>query len=668
MLDVASHEEYLALCREVWRHNALYYVSHAPEITDVEFDQLYRQLEEMERLHPEWIYPGSPTQRVGEVATGGFAPVVHTLPMLSLLNTYSYGEVEEFIRRITKWLGVADPAFFCELKVDGVAVTVRYEEGVLVRGATRGDGYRGDDVTANLRTIGALPLYLSGTDIPPVLEVRGEVYLPHATFHRLNLERQAAGEPLWANPRNAAAGTLKLLDPKVAANRGLSVAFYGVAEAASLALRRQSEVPPLLHRLGLPTVVMHARCCGQGEIEAFAKRVLEARATLPFDIDGLVVKLDDLIDQRRLGNTGKAPRWAIAYKFAAQQATTVLKSITWQVGRTGIITPVAELDPVALAGSTVSRATLHNVDEIQRKDIRIGDLVFLEKGGDVIPKIIGVDLSGRSSTASPTAPPTQCPACSSTLVRSEGEVALRCPNAGGCPEQHLRRLRHFVGKSGMDIDTLGEKVLAQLVQKGFVKAYSDIYHLTEEQLLQLEGFQKKSAQNLLYAIEASRHVDLARFLMALGVPHVGIGIATLLAERAGSLQRLMTMTPEDLLAIDGIGDKVATAIRHTFDDSEKRSEIDALLACGLELIPLERAGGQGNPAFQDKVFVLTGTLTSMTREVAALEIKRRGGKVSDTVGRKTSYLVVGADAGSKLSKAQKLSIPILTESDFLALL
>jgi DNA ligase (NAD+) len=657
--NIITVYDYLTLCQEIWRHNVLYYLHDAPEIDDITFDRLYRQLEEVEAAHPEWIHANSPTQRVGEMTSGGFKTVQHAVPMLSLGNTYNHDELEEFLQRVAKSLGKKEPLFFCELKI--------YEDGYLVRGVTRGDGRQGDDITANLRTIANLPLQLCGPMVPSVLEVRGEVYLPHAVFNALNAERQAAGVELWANPRNAASGTLKLLDPRMVAQRQLAVAFYGVAQVQGITLQSQSDVYPLLHRLGLPTTGIHACCHGLSAIDAYANKVLEVRPTLPFDIDGIVVKVDSLEDQRRLGHTNKIPRWAVAYKFAAQQAVTRLRQITLQVGRTGVITPVAELEPVLLAGSTVARATLHNFDEIARKDVREGDLVTIEKGGDVIPKIVGVDITGRTVATEPYEPPLECPACGSVLMQMADAVALRCINHAGCPEQQLRQLTHFVGKGGMDIATMGEKVVEQLVQRGMVSAFSDIYRLQKEQLLQLEGFKERAAQKLIDAIAATHKVPLARFLMALGIPHVGANLASLLAEYAGTLTQLMSMEPLQLLQIDGVGEKVATAVSAYFAAPEKRQEIEALLSLGVDPYS-EEVVSDSSAVFKGKIFVLTGTLESMSRPTATLEIKRRGGKVAASVSSKTTYVVAGVEAGSKLAKAQALGVTILDEAAFLQLL
>lgn len=663
---VTSHEEYLKLCKEIWRHNTLYQKG-IPEISDKEYDNLYLALETLEKEHPEWCYPGSPTQRVGETISGKFPVVAHLNPMLSLTNTYSPKEVEEFIQRMRKNLEIEHPVFCCELKMDGIAFTAHYKDGLFTQGVTRGDGKQGDDVTTNMRTIRALPLELPIANPPSHIEVRGEVFMPHAVFHTLNQSRAALDLELWANPRNAAAGSLKLLDPKETARRQLSVVFYGVGDSKTLPIKKQSEVHSYLENLGLPILNMWKKCTSTEEIFAFANEVEKARPNFPFDIDGLVIKIDDLNAQDQLGYTNKAPRWAVAYKFAAEQATTRLHSVTIQVGRTGILTPVAELDPVLLAGSTIARATLHNFEDIKRKDIRVGDLVTIEKGGDVIPKVVGVDLSGRSNHSTPLVPPTHCPACGSPVIKSDGEVAVRCPNSNECPEQQYRRLLHFVGKQGMDIDTLGSKVLEQLIQKGFIQKLPDIYRLTPQQLYQLEGFKQKSVDNLLKAIEESKKVSLPRFMMALGINHVGSGMAELLAQQAKSLENLSRMTTEDLLKIHGVGQKVAEAITTYFENPERKEEIIELKNLGVEPIHIVREI-KDNTFFQGKTCVITGTLQSMSRQEASQKIKQLGGKVTESVTRKTDFVLAGESPGSKLSKAIELNIQIVDETKFINML
>lgn len=659
-----THEDYDKLCQEIWDHNRRYYVEHHPVISDEAFDKLLHQLEEIEHAHPEWVSASSPTQRVNESLTAGFASVLHKNPMLSLANTYSKDEIADFIKRMHKLVEHEKLAFSCELKMDGIAITAVYEKGHFVMGATRGDGRKGDDITTNMRTIQSLPLRLSGKHVPDLLEVRGEVFMPHAAFEHLNAEKKAADEQLWANPRNAASGSLKLLDPKEVAKRRLAVVFYAIAEDSSVGATSQYASHDYLHTLGLPTLKLHALCHNLDEIWAFGEKVRHERPKLPFDIDGIVIKIDSLKEQKRLGTTGKSPRWAIAYKFAAEQAVTRIQEITVQVGRTGTLTPVAELEPVFLAGSTIARATLHNEEEVKRKDIRVGDFVTIEKGGDVIPKVVSADPSKRSAHSKPWKMPEKCPSCGTHVVRTPGEVAVRCPNTLGCPEQRLRRLIYFAGKEAMDIENMGEKVVEQLVERGFVEKPSDIYRLKESQLYQLEGFKEKSVNNLLSSIEKSKEVTLDRFIMALGIRHIGSETAELLAKKAGSIEALEKITLDDLIKIEGIGEKVAGAVIEYFADARHRHEIAAMLSLGVTPQQQETVSYEGHP-FADKTFVLTGTLEHFTRTAAAAAIKERGGKVTDSVSKKTDFVVAGEAAGSKLDKAQALGIKVLTEADFI---
>lgn len=664
---ITSHEEYEALCQEVWEHNRLYYVENQPTISDEEFDALLKRLIAIEASHPEWITPESPTQRVGEMLSGGFKTVEHAIPMLSLANTYSKEEIEEFIKRIHKLVGNTKVAFSCELKMDGIAISVRYEKGRYIRCVTRGDGKKGDDVTANLKTVQSLPLKLSGKEIPGVLEIRGEVFMPHKAFEESNQQRAKAEEPLWANPRNAAAGALKLLDPHETAKRQLAVVFYGVAEESSHKLTSQTEAHHFLKQLGLPILHLHAKCHSMEEIWDFAETVRKTRPHLPFDIDGIVVKLDDLQEQKHLGATGKHPRWAVAYKFAAEQSVTRILDITVQIGRTGTLTPVAELEPVLLAGSTIARATLHNADEVQRKDIRIGDTVTIEKGGDVIPKVVSVQLALRPKNSKPWVMPERCPNCGTAVIQQSGEVAVRCPNKQ-CGEQLYRRLVYFASKHAMDIEGMGEKVVEQLIQRGFITRPSDIYLLTELELSQLEGFKEKSIHNLLEGIEKSKKISLPRFLMALGIPHVGAGISELLATKAGDIETLSHMNEEELLQIEGIGPKVATAVVDYFKDPHHQEEIALLLSKGITPQKVDSKPQFTAHSFNGKTFVLTGTLPTYSRSAAAALIKERGGKVTESVSKNTDFVLAGEDPGSKLEKAHKLGVRVLSESDFIQLL
>ncbi len=662
-----THAEYEALCEEIRYHDKLYYVDHNPKISDTEYDHLFKKLEQIEKLHPDWISPISPTQRIGETLTSGFKTIAHKIPMLSLANTYSQEEIDNFIDRMHRLTEKKDLQFCCELKMDGIAISATYEKGIFKQGVTRGDGKKGDDITSNMKTIEALPLKLSGKDAPDFLEVRGEVFMPHAVFQVANVLRAEADEPLWANPRNAAAGSLKLLDPREVAKRKLDIVFYGIAEDSSFSITSQYESHAFLRRLGLPILKHLALCKGNREIWEFAEEIREKRPAFPFDIDGIVIKLDNLAEQTRLGATGKNPRWAVAYKFNPEQALTSIKEITVQVGRTGVLTPVAELDPVFLAGSKISRATLHNEEEVHRKDIRVGDWVYIEKGGDVIPKVVRVVPEKRPPHTHPWKMPKHCPICGTPVVRVEGEVAVRCPNKESCVTQLIRRIFYFAGKAGMDIDNMGVKVVEQLVKMGFVKHPSDIYTLTEEQLSQLEGYKDKSIHNLLTSIDRSRDVPLEKFIMALGIKHIGAGTAEDLAKKAGTIEALMKMTKEELLNIEGIGEKVANSIHDYFSEHENIDEIKKLFKLGVKPRSLEVKAFIKHP-FNNKTFVLTGSLQKYTRSAAATLIKERGGKVIDTVSKKTDYVIVGEDPGSKLEKARSLGIPFLSETEFEKLL
>lgn len=658
-----ERHQYEKLCQEIWEHNHRYYVEHMPAISDEQWDRLMHELEKIEKAHPDWVTPNSPSQRVGEAPTAGFNPISHLVPMLSLANSYSQEELEDFIKRIEKLLEKKNIPFCTELKIDGLAVSVLYEKGKFIRAVTRGDGKKGDDVTANIKTIKSLPLELYGTHIPDQLEIRGEVYMPHSVFQKINKQRSKDGEELWANPRNAAAGSLKLLSPSEVSKRNLAIVFYAIANADSDLVKTQHEAHRFLHRLGLPVLQEIALCHHIEEIWTFAEKVRKLRPSLPYDIDGIVIKVDSLHDQGKLGATGKNPRWAVAYKFAAEQAETRILGITVQVGRTGILTPVAELEPVFLAGSTISRATLHNQEEVDRKDIRIGDKVVIEKGGDVIPKVVNVLIDQRPLHTNRWKMPSHCPSCGAEVVKMAEGVAMRCPNTEKCYEQKLRRLVFFSGKDAMDIDNMGEKVVAQLVSKGFIKKPSDIYHLSSHELFQLEGYKEKSVKNLLESIQKSKNVSLTRFIMALGIRHVGIGTAELLANKTGSIDALAKMGLEDLMKVEGIGEKVAHAILEFFAISENRDEIARLLTAGVNPHTVKVKVFNGHP-FNGKTFVLTGSLQKYTRQSAATLIKERGGKVTDSVSKKTDFVLTGEDPGSKLEKAKDLKIPILSEVDF----
>ena len=661
-----THAQYLNFIEEINTHDRLYFLEAKPVISDYEYDQLVKKVEAIEKMHPEWIDPLSPTQRLTDQPSKGFSQVKHKTAMLSLSNTYSQEEVEDFIKRMQKWLGSQELQFCAELKMDGIAVTVRYEKGRLLQALTRGDGKVGDDITANIKAIRSVPLCIKTKES---LEVRGEVFMLHGIFQKLNQSKLAIGDELWANPRNAAAGSLKLLNAKEVEKRSLSAVFYAFANEAETPCTTQYACHHYLKSLGLPSFsdAYVKRCHTVEEIMDFAKQIEKQRHQLPFDIDGIVVKVDRLKDHAELGVTGKSPRWAVAYKFAPEQAETKIMDITIQVGRTGVLTPVAELQPVLLAGSTIARATLHNQEEIERKDIRIGDYVVIEKGGDVIPKVVQVNLKKRAESLQVWRMPQNCPSCGSEVVHYEGEVAVRCPNTKNCPEQVLRKIFFFASKDAMNIDHLGDKVIKQLVRKKIIRSIADLYRLTKEDLSQLEGFKEKSIQNLLKSIDASRKVSLARFILALGIKYVGEGAAELLAQTAKTIHRLSEMRFEELQKIQGIGEKTAIAVVEYFKDPLHLQEIEALLKAGVEPQSTQTIRIE-NHAFASKTFVLTGSLKDYSRADAALLIKERGGRVTNSVSRNTDYLLIGDDPGSKLAKAQEYKVAILNEQEFKNLL
>lgn len=644
-------------------HDKHYYDECKPVISDFEYDQKMHELLRIEKLHPDWALPYSPTQRVSEGPTKGFVQCAHLVPMQSLANTYSEKELGDFVKRVHKLLNKTEVDFCCELKMDGTAISLCYKKGHLSHALTRGNGQMGDDVTENIKTIKSVPLKLSGSNIPDVMEVRGEIYLQLSTFRSLNAQREEEGLEPFANPRNAAAGSLKLLDPREVAKRKLNLLCYAIAQDQS-PKNTQIETLEYLKELSFPVSkeehIFKAR--NLEEIWKFAKKIHQLRPHLPFQIDGIVVKVNDLRAHDILGATGKVPRFAIAYKFEPEEALTRVNDITVQVGRTGVLTPVAELEPVHLAGSTISRATLHNADEVKRQDIRIGDWVVIEKGGDVIPKVARVEIDKRSKEAKTWKMPTHCPVCETTVVHREGEVAIRCPNPK-CAGQRLRKIVYFSSKHAMDIEHMGERVVQQLVEKGLVSRISDIYLLDEERLAQLDGFKEKSIRNLLESIERSRKCPLSRFIMGLGIKYVGTETADLLADQVHDLDHLMHITEKELLEIDGFGEKTAHAIAEYFRDADHREEIHLLLRHGVKPQRVEKKSITGHP-FSGKTIVLTGSLKNYTRDEASRLIKERGGHVSETVTKKTDYVVVGSDPGSKFDKAQQLGVQTLSEDQF----
>lgn len=648
------------LADEIRRHEKLYFVDAAPEIPDRDFDFLVKELEALEAEHPELRAPDSPTSRVGGAPLEGFTSVVHDVPMLSLANTYDEEEVRDFDRRVREGLPGEEFRYHVELKFDGVAVSALYDGGVLVRGATRGDGRTGDDITANLRTVRALPLRV---DEKRRFEVRGEVYMNRDDFAALNEARAAAGLELYANPRNTTAGTLKLLDPKLVAERKLRMFVYQLA-GGDVEAGSQSAAMARLLELGFP-VNEHRRLCRDVDelllaIEAWRERRFE----LPYETDGLVVKVDAKRQQARLGATSKAPRWAIAFKFPAAGQPTLLAAIRVQIGRTGIATPVAELSPVVVGGSTVRRATLHNLDEIRRKDIREGDTVLVEKGGDVIPKVAAVVLEKRPRGSRPWEFPARCPVCATALVRDEEEVAYRCVNVA-CPAQLTGRIEHFAARGAMDIEGLGPALVAQLVARELVRDVGDLFSLRFEDVVELERMGELSTRNLLEGIEAAKDRPLHRVLFALGVRHVGAHVARVIAGELGDMTAVESATEEQLLAIHDVGGIVAHSVAEFFARAETRTLLGKLRAAGLPMREPKAAGGK---PLAGLTFVLTGTLASHTREQAAEALRARGGRVAGSVSRSTSFLVAGEDAGSKRRKADELGVRVLDEAAFAKLL
>jgi DNA ligase (NAD+) len=651
---------------EIRRHEHLYYVLSRPEISDREYDALERELRDIETRFPDLVTPDSPTQRVGETPSEEFPTFAHRVRMLSLDNTYSEDELREFEERLLRIVGEQEIVYTAELKVDGLSMALHYEKGRLARAVTRGDGVRGDEVTANARAIRTIPLVLrDGSGFPESLEARGEVFLPRSRFEAINRDRDEAGEEPFANPRNAAAGTMKNLDPRIVARRGLEILLYSVANARQVGVTSQWEALERMRAWGLRTNPASRRCRGLGEVLDFCHEWQGRREELEYEIDGVVVKVDDFALQEELGDTAKFPRWAIAFKYPAEQASTRVRDIEVQVGRTGKLTPVAILEPVALAGSTVSRATLHNEQEVARKDVRIGDTVLIEKGGEVIPKVVRVVEDARPSGTRPWAPPEECPVCQEKTVRPEGEVDRRCPNAS-CPAQLEERLKHFARRGALDIEGLGDALVAQLVEKGLVHDFADLYQLSLEQVAGLERMADKSAQNLLDQLEKSRSRELRRLLFGLGIRFVGERVAMLLARQFRSLDALAVASVEEMEAVHEIGPVVARSVHEWFCDPANRRLVERLQKAGLRTE--ETAAAAGSRRLQGKQIVVTGTLDSMTRGEARAAIEERGGRVTSAVSKKTSYVVVGRDPGSKADKARELGLEVLDEAAFRALL
>ena len=658
-----------SLRAEIRRHDRLYFVENRPEISDEHYDRLMIELRTLETAHPDLVTPDSPTQRVGERPSSGFASVTHDMPMLSVDNTYSADEVREFDARVRKVVGRC--TYLVDPKIDGVAVALRYQAGRLVLGATRGDGETGDDITQNLRTLSSIPLSLDSTDWPAALEVRGEVYWPRADFDRVNTARIAAGEEPFKNPRNATAGTLKQLDPRVTAQRGLLFCAHGVGriEPFPAGVRTQSALFGRLREWGLPTSP-HSRVFD--DLDALLLFIDEwdaKRRELPFDTDGLVIKIDELPLRDELGATSKAPRWCIAYKFAAEQAESRLLKVDFQVGKLGTITPRATLEPVFLAGTTVRHATLHNFDQIERLDLHVGDTVLVQKAGEIIPQVIAVLRERRPPDAAPIARPTRCPACDGLVAPDEdGGVHLRCTNPD-CPAQLTERLVFFCGRDQMDIEGAGEKLIEALFNAGLVRTFADLYRLPahREKLLQLDRMGEKSVENLLAGIDASRQRPLARLLAALNIRHVGLSTAEDLANHFGDVDALLAADEAKLQEVPGVGAQVARSLRRWLTSDTGQRLIAELRAAGLNMIQPRRSAVEHSP-IAGKTLVVTGVLEKYSRKQIEDLIKSHGAKVASSVSRKTDYLVAGADAGSKLDKARELGVTVLTEAEFDALL
>ncbi len=643
-------------------HSYRYYVLDDPEITDEEYDRMMRELIELEERFPEVVTPDSPTRRVGAPPDQAFQPVRHKARMLSLDNVFNEEELRAFIRRVEAQVGETD--YVCELKIDGAGIALTYEDGILVRGATRGDGVTGEDVTANLRTIRSLPLRLLGDHSVSYLEIRGEVFMPRAAFEALNRQREEEGQPPFANPRNAAAGSLRQLDPRVTASRNLDLICYEIGYVEGVSFRTHCEVLKQIAAWGFRVSEHWRPAAGVEEVVGFCREWAEKRGSLSYDVDGAVIKVNRLDLRERLGATSKAPRWAVAFKFPAEEKITRLLDIEVNVGRTGALTPVAVLEPVFVGGSTVSRATLHNEDEVRRKGIKIGDMVLVHKAGEVIPEVIKPIVEMRDGSERDFVMPETCPACGGKVFRLEGEVVSRCVNVD-CPARLFESILHFGSRDAMDIDGLGPATIKELMQKGYVRKVEDIYYLKEEQLYDLTGFKDKAVANLMASIARSKKRPLSRLLFALGIRHVGSHVAEVLARHFRSMDALASASEEELLAIEEIGPTIAESIRAFFAEPRNLELIRRLKEAGVNMEE-EVEEGPGN--LEGLTFVLTGSLDSMTREEAKRRIEAAGGRVSSSVSRKTDYVVAGKDPGSKYEKAKELGVPIIGEREFLDLL
>ena len=663
-----ARKELERLRREIAHHNVMYHVLDGPEISDAEYDSLFRRLLQLEREHPEWISPDSPTQRVGAVPAREFAQVVHRVPMLSLSNAYSEEELREFDQRMRTLLDERTIVYVAEPKLDGLSVELVYEHGLLARGSTRGDGTTGEDVTANLRTIRSIPLRLDDAGgVPALLEVRGEVYIEKDAFRAVNERRAADGLPLFANPRNLAAGSLRQLDPRVTAERPLRMACYDVGAADGVTLTSQRELLAALPRFGLSVNPLYAACSSPEDVIAFYRKMQDERDSLPYETDGVVIKIDRFDLRRLAGTVSRSPRWAVAGKFPAERAVTRLVDILISVGRTGVLTPVASLEPVRVRGVEIASATLHNEDDIRTKDIRIGDQVVVQRAGDVIPQIVASLPELRSGAERQFSMPASCPSCGARIVRLEGEAASRCLNTA-CPARIKQSVWHFASKGALDVDGLGGKLVDQLVEKRLVTRLGDLFRLDCETLAALERMGPTSAGHLVHALDQARSVSLDRLLYGLGIPEVGATTAVLLAQHAGSLNRLTQMSRDEIEAIPTVGPRTAGAVVDFFANEENRRTLADLLAAGLRIEAEPGATGAPGGALAGKRFAFTGTLSTMTRDEAARRVQTLGASVSASVSRRTDYVVAGDEQGSKADTARSLGLALLSEREFLDLL
>ena len=660
MSDLRKRAELLR--EEIEKHNRLYYVDAKPEISDREFDKLLRELQEIEQSHPELQDPNSPTQRVGGAAIDGFTTVRHRIPMLSIDNTYSPAEVREFHQRVVKALKGEKPAYLVELKIDGVAISLTYENGKLSVGATRGDGDSGDDVTHNLRTVTGVPLKLTCKNAPRLFEARGEVYMTRADFARLNENRMKEGLEAFANPRNSTAGSLKLLDPKQCAQRKLRLFAYALGAVDGLEVKSQSETLRVLESYGFPVNPHYKRLETIDEVIEWCESWKDKRNDLPFDTDGMVIKVDDLAQREKLGITSKSPRWVVAYKFAAEQALTRLKDIELQVGKLGTLTPVAHLEPVKLAGTTVARASLHNEEFLHSKDIRVGDMVVVEKAGEIIPYVVRSEPSLRTGKEKPFTFPKTCPVCGASVQKDKAGAFYRCTGSE-CVAQLKRKLRAFAMRNAMDIEGLGEEIIQQLVDTGLVRNLADIYKLELGQLTELERMGEQSSRNLLDGIAQSRSRGFSRLLAGMGIRHVGETVADVLARKFTSMDALAKAHEDELAKVEGIGPERATSIRAWFDTPENQALVESFRKYGLKM-DHETAAAPASTVFAGKTIVVTGTLLKYGREEIERKIRDLGAKASGSVSKKTDFLLAGEKAGSKLAKAQEMGVRIITEDEF----